>query len=473
MSSIVIVGDGVVGLSLGVKLKVAGHDVAVVGPGTRIGGASQAAGAMLGVYAEMTGYSQGTTAGQVKHSFSRSAHDLWPEWLSLLAKDGDSTAQCADGTFVILNSVGTHAVDTVNYNAIRAGLENDGVPWEYVDPQDIPGLSPNELSRPLSSLYIPSENAVNASLLLEHLEAKFADIGGNRDYVNVRGLDTKQSSAAPKVLLADGRVLSGDVTILAAGAFTQEMLDLFPDVAARIPRLVAGYGVSAVVESREPHDFTSVVRTPNRAFACGLHVVPRGRTSAYLGGTNILSVKPRVSPLLEDVQFLLDCATQQLAAHLSHASLNAVQVGNRPIPLDGLPIVGWSGVEGLYLATGTYRDGLTISPHLADLVVSEIEQGRTPDALLPFTPQRPPSVEESRISIVNEAVDHMMATGYEHDWTVPNDWFGRVRALLTREFQEWADGLHSTYTPPPEILAGLTTRPDLRHAVVEYYESWS
>ena len=60
-----------------------------------------------------------------------------------------------------------------------------------------------------------------------------------------------------------------------------------------------------------------------------------------------------------------------------------VMLGVRPVPKDGLPMVGW--VDGVYAAT--MHSGITLGPLIGQLVAAEVMG--TPQAVLaPFRPDR-------------------------------------------------------------------------------------
>ena len=63
--------------------------------------------------------------------------------------------------------------------------------------------------------------------------------------------------------------------------------------------------------------------------------------------------------------------------------------GLRPYPPDGLPIVGSvRGRDGLYLATGHGRLGITLAPATGRAIRSLVVEGRTPDEIRPFGVER-------------------------------------------------------------------------------------
>jgi len=191
----------------------------------------------------------------------------------------------------------------------------------------------------------------------------------------------------------DPRVIEGFKTVtsskclLAAGAFTQNLLDAHPDLADRIPHLFPGVGFSAFIEQVPNNPIRKVVRTPNRAGACGLHVVPQSDGSLYLGASNDVYLRPQTLPMTGIVHFLLECGIEQINPALYRSSLLETRTGNRPVTADGFPLVGETSIDGLYILTGTYRDGFHKSPVLSEMIAEEI-LGEEPTWQHDYQPER-------------------------------------------------------------------------------------
>jgi glycine/D-amino acid oxidase-like deaminating enzyme len=427
---------------------------------------------MLGCFGEVTEPLMATEHGRSKLSLDYQARHLWPTWLDELSvhSGDDSEIITADGTFVFLNSVGTAAIDTTNFAVIEAALQEYDEPYEHVDAESIDWMEPNELFRPLRALFMPREHAVHTARLLAKLDAALIKAGGVIFEDHVASLVTDGDSVTG-VVLADGRRLSAQHVIVAAGAKSVELLADLEDLHRRIPPMVSGYGVSALVRTKDGSLPRSVLRTPNRALACGLHCVPRGDGTLYLGATNIISDTPRDHADLKDLKFLVDCAIDQLHTGLEEAALVATQVGNRPIPADGYPLFGATGVDGLWMASGTYRDGLHQSPLLAREMADLIENGTGQvGELVPFAPARAPLAPGTREQVVAGAVSHMVATGYERKWTITGEWPAIIEEALTEKYRRTADDLDAEFTPPAEFLVTMTDQKWAR--LRRYYAAW-
>jgi glycine/D-amino acid oxidase-like deaminating enzyme len=468
---VLVVGNGVLGLSLGLTLARRGTRVAVVGKPNRPWAASAAAGAMLGTFGEVTTTLLKSAEGRAKLDIGVQATAKWDPWLAALAEDSGETEDLltARGTVMLLNSVGVPGIDSANYAAIRQTLDEYKEPYEDVDPHEIPWLDPNPTTRPLMGMFMPDEHAVDATALLTRLEVALERVGGTL----VEGFGQRLVQTGGKitgVTLTDGETLSAGQVVLAGGAASQSLLDTVPDVSAGIPRLCAGVGVSVVarIDETKPAP-TSVLRTPNRAFACGLHLVPRGSGHVYLGATNAIAPEPEDAPSIRDTTFLLHCAIRQLRTDLVFSGIERIQVGNRPVAFDGFPLVGPAGDTGLWLMTGTYRDGLHLSPLLADEMARRLAGEEPRHDLGTFSPVRAPIQAATREDVVETAVMHLLATGYEDEWNIPNAWPAVIETQLRADYAKFAAELDDEYTPPAEILAKARMSPAFAKQIREYY----
>jgi len=451
-ADIVIVGNGVLAMFLACELarRSAGR-VSVVGPAAREGAASRAAGAMLGCFGEISKDTLSTDAGRAKFNLSRAAHKAWPdvlaEFAAFAAERGEELHHVED-SFIVLNTCGG-MLDSVNFAGIVAALDEFGEPWSEVEPAEIIGYQPRTDARALRVLHLPGEGAVDGRQILRLLEAKARSAGVSFVDAQVIGLEFERESVVG-ARLTNGDVVAADVVVVAAGAASGTLLrreGLMPTF--------AGAGVAVVARRVQGEGFQSVVRTPNRSGSCGLHAVPLGDDREYIGATNVLFEQPQTEAYLGIGNFLVDCAIQELDERIYLHRVVEWRVGNRPVALDGFPLVGWSDRAGLYILTGTYRDGFHCAPALVEHVASEIVDG---DGVLdlPFSPTRPPihfrSVEES----VDEYVLHMMAGWFEAGGSAPSQISAETLSIIFRDqVRTLYDKLETTLGLPPEVLMFL------------------
>jgi glycine/D-amino acid oxidase-like deaminating enzyme len=466
---VIIAGNGSIGLSLGLVLARRGLSVAVAGKSSRPFAASAAAGAMNGCFGEATPGLLSSEFGRAKLAMDVRATGLWDSWEELLTEESDETAiRVADGTLVILNTIGVPEIDTAGYSAIRSALEEYKEPYEDLDPGDIEWLKPEPSSRPLRAMFIPGERGVDSAALLRGLATAFTRAKGVLVDEHAGGVCFSDGKATG-VWFATGETLSAPTVVIAAGASSCDLLGDLPDeIRGRIPGMVCGYGVALQIATTDGTAPGSVIRTPNRAFACGLHVVPRGNGRIYLGATNNISPQPRDVGKVGDLNLLLGC-TRQIRADLVEAAVERIIVGNRPVPFDGFPLIG-EVTAGLWMMTGTYRDGLHQSPLLARELSARILGEPCDEELNVFTPVRPPIQAMGREECLKTAVQHTLALGYEHDWDLPTEWPPIIGEQLERWYSELLDKLDSKFVPPPELLA--YGEDDINEALKKYYAAY-
>ncbi len=466
---VIVVGNGILGLSLALTLIRKKLKVALVGETDRPWSASTAAGAMLGCYGEVTSSLLGNEYGRMKHEFAVRALKLWDDWLDKLEYTQDHTdIITANGTIVILNTIGYSKVDDVNFKAIRDSLKNHDEKFEDIDPIDIEWLDPYALSRPGKAIYIPNEHAVNPTVILQRLEKSFLLLGGA--LINEFGVKIESNAGqADALVLNSGKRLISNKIVLAAGVKSQDLLNTLPEIAVSIPKLVSGRGVSALVSTADGSIPENVIRTPNRAFACGLHIVPRGKGEVYIGATNAIAPRVAQNPKTGNVVSLLESSYRQIRRDLQNGHLHRILTGNRPVSLDGYPLIGETGLKGLWMMTGTYRDGLTLSPYLAQEMAKLICGESTDPDIKIFSPVRTPIQPYTRQEIIKETVEHTLATGYETDWRIPGGWHEVIESDMYSLYEKFTNELHPSFTPPPDILIAATKHMSIRKILYKYY----
>jgi glycine oxidase len=122
-----------------------------------------------------------------------------------------------------------------------------------------------------------------------------------------------------------------------------------------------------------------------------VYLVPRGDGRIVVGAT----VEERGSDTTvtaEAVYTLLRHALE-LVPGLSELELVECVAGLRPGSPDNVPMIGATGIDGLLVATGHYRNGILLTPLTADAIAQLLTTGRAPDVIAPASPQRFQTVE--------------------------------------------------------------------------------
>ena len=454
---IAIVGNGILAMTTARALNESRPDlsVAVIGPAERVGSATGASGAMLNVFAEITNRSEASPAAIERFRIAYDSLRKWPDYLEQLNADlpGESKAQIRPGTFVIRNAA-SGCLDDENFHAIRSALVAQNEPHHECSPGDIPGYKPAQASRAIQALYLPREGSIDSAKLWSALQLSLSKKASNSlvdDFVvriNEKGGRIESIETSKGDIIQAGRVL------IAAGAFTGQLLPQLRGLADRVPLMMPGVGVSLLCH-QPPQPIESIIRTPNRSASCGLHVLARDSRTAYVGATNNLYFMPQTEPMLGLCSFLTRCAMEQVNEDLYYARVISWQVGNRPVAIDGFPVIGRTSIENLWLMTGTYRDGLTCSPTLSRLMADELTDGpeRCPAI---FAPERPLIETRTMEESIQEMVLHFVSAGFENWMYLPRFFAERqMESVIEARVRALYAQLETEYGLSPEVLFAL------------------
>lgn len=369
----VIVGGGIVGLTIAWRLSRAGRAVTVVdpAPGT---GATHAAAGMLAPVSEVT-YTEEPLLRLGLASLGR-----WPSFAAELAADAGLDIPAVEaGRGVDLRTDGTLDVafgadDLAALDELAAFMAKLGLPVERLTGRECRRLEPMLAPSVRGGLLAAGDAWVDprrvAAALLAALERRGVPLvrarvtallrEGEGEGGAVRGVLLDQ---APGELRADG-------VVLAAGAWSAELADVeVRPVKGQIIRL----------RSPEPLLSRCVRGTVHGAY---VYLVPRGDGELVVGATQEeLGFDTRVTAgglyeLLRDARELVPGVTELEVAD--------VVAGLRPGTPDNVPYIGPSGTPGLTLATGHHRGGVLLAPLTAAILL-----GEEPELAALCAPSRP------------------------------------------------------------------------------------
>lgn len=141
-------------------------------------------------------------------------------------------------------------------------------------------------------------------------------------------------------------------------------------------------GLLCVTEPVEPFLNGTVYVYPNSGTPIHLRQITDGRV---LIGERAQDEVAK-SPTVEHARTLMREARRSFPV-LEETDVDHFTVEWRPMPRDGMPIVGpLPGLPSLYVATG--HSGVTIAPALAQFVTQEVVHGTEVDRLKAFRPAR-------------------------------------------------------------------------------------
>ncbi len=172
-----------------------------------------------------------------------------------------------------------------------------------------------------------------------------------------------------------GRTADFDVCVLANGAWVG---DLARAAGVRVP-VQAGRGYSFTVRTPEP--LTRPLYLPALRVACT--PAPGGMRVA---GT--MEFRPADHPLDQRKIRAIMRSAQGFLPGIDWSTSARAWVGPRPLTSDGLPIIGGTRTENLFVAGGHGMWGMTLGPATGRLLARLIATGRPQTALAPFDPLR-------------------------------------------------------------------------------------
>ena len=353
--NVVIVGGGVIGLSVAWRLAREGVAVTVI-ERDRIGrSASWVAAGMLAPISE-------AAFDDHDHvTFARASMARFPSFLAELEPDADAPVHLdTRGTLVV-------ARDRDDAEYIRRAYEyrrSIGLPVDWLTGSEARDAEPALSPRIVGAMAVPDDHQIDTRAFMTALERACRNRGVTLvENTTVRCIVT-ESGRATGVETPAGLVRA-DVVVLAAGAWSAT-IDGIPAPCVPPVRPVKGQLVRLRIV--EPFPLAHVIRAP-RAYLLPKHdgTVVVGATQEEMGFD--------LTPTAGGISDILRHAWE-LVPGIYDLPFDAVEVGLRPGSRDNHPIIGESELGGLVMATGHFRHGILLAPATADAVADGVLRGR-------------------------------------------------------------------------------------------------
>ncbi|HKX84400.1 MAG TPA: glycine oxidase ThiO [Pyrinomonadaceae bacterium] len=353
-SEILIIGGGVIGLSIAHSLRKAGvRDIAILDRGTLGCEASAAAAGMLAPQAE-------ADSADTFFEFCRDSLALYEQFAhELLDETGIDIELDRTGTLYL----GFNTADAEELSNRFRWQREAGLDVEQLSIEDVIRLEPNVSGHVNSGLLFPNDWQVENRRLLSAL-SRFAKIHDVGVYENTRVDELIVENGRAAGVISGSRRFLAKTTIVTTGAWTS--LVKFGDDGW--PFDVRPMRGQMICFRPERPMFSHVVYSPRG------YVVPRADGRVLVGAT------------VEDVGFEKDVteagveslrtAAFEIAPTLESKQLVEKWSGLRPFVADGLPVIGaLERYEDLLVATGHYRNGILLAPITAELIKSKLITG--------------------------------------------------------------------------------------------------
>lgn len=367
---LVVVGGGVMGLGAAWVHAKQGWSVDLYEAERPGAGASGAAAGMLGVAAEWA-------PQELDHArIGRASAALWPAFAELL--------EAASGVKVALDTAGTLLVarDRQEVEDLRRRhqwLAEAGIRSTWCDRAALQELEPELSPRMAAGLRCEDEHQVDNRQVVAALDEACRRAGVRvRSQRKVEGLHLERGSVCG-VRMADEEVCTADRVVLANGAWL-ERLQGWPSPPPKM-RPVKGQMLSL----RMP---VGALRHVVRAGST--YLVPKQDGRLVLGATQEEQGYDR-SVTAGGVLRLLDHAWELLPI-VEDWELLETWAGLRPTLAEGMPLVGPTGVEGLWMVAGHHRSGILELPLTLQGLQGMLRGEDPPETLRPCLASRWPGV---------------------------------------------------------------------------------
>lgn len=371
-ADVVVMGGGVIGCAIALRLAQARLKVTVLERGEFGGEASSAAAGMIAPQGEMVEFDQ-------FYELCAASRDLYPTFVAELEdlngtkRNGQNLGYHRAGVLMLAASEAERQeLDRVYEIQSRHGLALERLGAEEVH-RRIPGLS----EQTQLGVFVPGDHRVNNEQLTPALVQAGRKMGITYySHSPVRKLSVEKNSITGVEAGGDNATLScsGGCFILAAGCWSGEL------VAPLGMRLPIKPCRGQMIEFESPSELPLVLRGAHH------YVVPRS-PRRVLAGTTTEYAGYEKSVTGEGLRSILE-GVERFAPFVKNLKFRRAWAGLRPDTADHLPIFGRGHIDNLIFATGHYRNGILLAPITASLISELVLKGSTSLCIEPYRPTR-------------------------------------------------------------------------------------
>ncbi len=368
ISDVLIIGGGVIGMSLARELKKRGAGKVTLLERGKLG--QEASFAAAGMLSPQSGAEKRTPF----FDFCCAGRALYENFAAELREE--------TGTCVNLETSGTLCIsfsdeESERLDGIYGWQKAAGFEVEKLSREDILALEPGIDPGLRGGSFFPRDAQVDNRLL----------VGALAGSIKTYGVTVFENIAVDKVLMENGgasgvETASGNfrapVVVLATGAWTSF--------------IKYGGNIAPLVEVAPVRGQMLSFLSPEKLFTRVIHsgdgyLVPRAGNRILVGAT-VENAGFAKEVTEEGVEYLLKCA-YAISPRLKGLEISEKWSGLRPRAADERPILGkYRDINGLYIATAHFRDGILLAPLTADILAEQILEGKTSKYLETFSPNR-------------------------------------------------------------------------------------
>jgi glycine/D-amino acid oxidase-like deaminating enzyme len=356
---VVVVGAGIIGASVAYQLALGGAQVTVIdGAGVAAGATGRSFGWINASFHANAAHFRLRRESMAAYHRLAAQMDLAPvRWTGCLCweeKGGALEAQAAD---LVALGYGVEIIDRAGFSAREPQVAH---PPERALAFDTEGVAE---TAPLAQVLIDAATGSGARLMLG---------------VQALGIETRGGVVCG--VRIDQGVIPADRVVVCGGTGSTELLDTVGVALPMLSRpglLLRSAPVAPVL--------SHVMAAPGQEFRQDAS----GRIIAPTAASHQSDVAERIT---DRPDLMADAAMARLQALLPEVALRWEQVtlAMRPVPQDGLPVMGPCGPEGLHM--GVMHSGITLAPLAGELVAAGVLDkplsNHQSDLIAPYGPQR-------------------------------------------------------------------------------------
>jgi glycine oxidase len=356
---VIIIGGGIIGLSLALELRKGGATVLVIDKGEPGREASYAAGGML--------VDNPLETRPALQPLATASARMYPEFVREIQLESELKIDLRDqGALLFLSQ---EEIAKAGSAELRSA-EGHSTP-EILSPAALIELEP-AMAVPKYPGFFLRERSVDPRAL-----SAAAHVAAKR-----RGVDFSSGDAVTEVNLSDGRVTG--VSARKTSFLSSKVVNCAGAWSGQIPphkfptRPIKGQMLCLLSPAREL--LKHVIRTPE------VYLIPRSDGRILVGAT----VEEAGFDKRTDIETIqkLHRAAVALVPELGNGKILEDWAGLRPRTPDSLPILGTTATPGYYVATGHFRDGILLAPITARVMAQIIAGNRPEHDLSAFSSDR-------------------------------------------------------------------------------------
>jgi glycine oxidase len=303
---------------------------------------------------------------------------LYPEFVASIEEASGLTVGLArEGTFEIF--AGPHELE--QRDQFLADYARLGIAAESVTIPAARAIEPAVNPKAGCAAWLPGEATVDPRLLIDAVLAA----AKNRGVEIFAGCAVSQILAESGQCLsvqADGQKYSAPNVVVAAGSFCSGIGEPRAPQAVEVARYAPAYPVRGQMMALR----LSAGRLKKVLRSARGYLVPRA-DGRIVAGSTLEHVGFTKGTTPQGLRNIFDAAVE-LAPELAQAEIVEQWSGLRPGSPDHLPIIGPTDVNGLWIATGHYRNGILLAPVTTKLIRDWVVRGKTNFAAEDFSPMR-------------------------------------------------------------------------------------